>query len=77
MLSFLRGRKKNIIQIVIFCLFFLSYSVTSKAVEKIENDTVDLTDFGKNGFSFVVKRYAAIFLGLPFDEKHFIVIFAE
>ncbi|EPK8709617.1 fimbrial biogenesis chaperone [Proteus mirabilis] len=57
MLSFLRGRKKNIIQIVIFCLFFLSYSVTSKAVEKIENDTVDLTDFGKNGFSFVVKRY--------------------
>ena len=50
MLSFLRGRKKNIIQIVIFCLFFLSYSVTSKAVEKIENDTVDLTDFGKMVF---------------------------
>lgn len=57
MLSFLRDRKKNIIQIVIFCLFFLSYSVTSKAVEKIENDTVDLTEFGKNGFSFVIKRY--------------------
>ncbi|SPZ03727.1 fimbrial chaperone [Proteus mirabilis] len=56
MLSFLRGRKKNIIQIVIFCLFFLSYSVTSKAVEKIENDTVDLTDFGEKWFFFCSKK---------------------
>ncbi|HID7803612.1 molecular chaperone [Proteus mirabilis] len=57
MLSSLRDRKNNIIKIVMICLFFLSYSVTSKAVEKIENETVDLTEFGKSGFSFLVKRY--------------------
>lgn len=49
MLSFLRGRKKYYPDSHILPIF-LSYSVTSKAVEKIENDTVDLTDFGKNGF---------------------------